>query len=128
MSLTPLEIIALIFIIITLIKFLVLLVKKQDWLPVIRSVYKFPVVSSIIIAILTIIVFYYIITSLSIIQIIAVAAFMSLLLSLTMLQFKKEILKFVNEAYKHKISAATWLYIIIWTALMIWALYQMFSK
>ncbi|MEK6890725.1 MAG: hypothetical protein AABX03_01160 [Nanoarchaeota archaeon] len=126
MTFTSLEIIALIFIIIAIIKLIVILINKKDWLPVIRTVYGNSLTSSIVIAILTIIVFYYLIKELSIVQIMAVAAFVSLLFTLSFLQFKREVLELAVKVYKNKLSPATWIYIIVWIALMAWALYEIF--
>ena len=126
MALTSLEIIALIFIIVAAIKLLVILINKKDWLPVVRTVYSHSLVSSIILAILAIIVFYFLVQNISIVDIMAVATFISILFALSFLQFSNEILVLANKIYKNKLSPATWIYIIIWLALMIWALYEIF--
>ena len=123
---TALNIIALIFIIVSIIKLLVILINKKDWLPVVRTFYSKPIASSIIVAILTVIVFYFLIQQLSIVEIISAAAFISLLFMLSFLQFKKELLEMATKIYKDKLSPATWVYILIWLGLMGWALYELF--
>ncbi|HLD97815.1 MAG TPA: hypothetical protein VI815_00655, partial [Candidatus Nanoarchaeia archaeon] len=97
-----------------------------DWLPVVRTVYSHSLVSSIILAILAIIVFYFLVQNISIVDIMAVATFISILFALSFLQFSNEILVLANKIYKNKLSPATWIYILIWLALMIWALYEIF--
>ena len=91
MTFTALEVIALIFAVISLIKIIVILVNKIGWYNnVVKPVYTNSVISRMIIALLAVVVFYYLAQELSIIQIFSVVAFTGLLMALSFLSFSKE--------------------------------------
>ena len=126
MAFTPIEIIALLFIILGLIKLIVISINKKSWLPVPLKIYSNRKTSSIIFVILAAIIFYFLIQELSIVQIVAVMAFSSLLIGLAFLTKSKEFLSLTKKAYNSKLSPAVIVYTLFWLALMLWALYEIF--
>lgn len=123
---SPLNIIALIFIIVGILKIFTISINKKNWMPVVRSFFSNKLAGSAVVIILAIIVFYFLIQELTIIQIIASAAFISLLIALSVLQFNEEIVALAKKISSKKFSLMTWIYIFIWLILFAWALYQMF--
>ncbi len=128
MTFTALEVIALIFAVISLIKIIVILVNKIGWYNnVVKPVYTNSVISRMIIALLAVVVFYYLAQELSIIQIFSVVAFTGLLMALSFLSFSKEVLSFAENIYKKKsFNLGIWIQIIIWLALISWLFYELF--
>ena len=63
----------------------------------------------------------------TIIQIFAVMTFMTLLLLVGMAQYAKQIIKFYDKKNLKKILADMWLYVVIWIALLIWGLKELFA-
>ena len=123
---TPIEIIAAIFAIVGLIKIIVILINKKNWLPVTKAVYGNSGTSSIIFFILAIIVFYYLIQAFTIVEIVAVVAFISLIMGLAFLQTSKDVLSMANKALNKKFTGWMWIIIIIWLILLVWTLYTLF--
>jgi len=79
---TPIGIIALILIIISAIKIIVILVNPKSWADIVKKMWANPMVTSIISLILAVIVLYYLIQSgLTIVQILAVTLFVALLMA-----------------------------------------------
>ena len=57
----------------------------------------------------------------------AVMLFMALLIAIGFASYSKELMKFVEKMLKDKkILAKSWFYILIWIALCIWALIEIF--
>lgn len=125
---TPIEIIALIFIIVAAIKILVILVKPKAWLDmVVKKVWVSPFITGLICLVLAIIVLYYLIQELTIIQIFAVMGFVGLLAGVGIAAYAKEIVGLAGKLMNKGIVKRAWLQIIIWIILIIWGLYTLFA-
>ena len=126
MALTPVEIIATIFIVLAAIKIIVILVNRMGWYnSVVKPVYSSSL-SPIIFLILAAIVFWYIIQEVTIVQIIAVSAFVGLLIGVGFAAFGKDTLQFSKKVYAKELNGWTWISLLIWTALILWAAYMIF--
>lgn len=125
---TPIEIIALIVIIVSVIKILVILVKPKIWVDsVVKRVWANPMIMSIISLVLAAIVLYYLIQSgLTIVQILAVTAFVSLLIAIGVGTYANELISMAAKMLKKGIMKKAWLYIIIWIVLLVWGAYELF--
>ena len=128
MTFTPVEIIALIMIVIAVIKIGVLLVKPQAWMNLAKGIYSKPNFTSIIALIFAIIVLYYLLQSgISIIQILAVTAFVALLV---LIGLAKEvgplIKKYESMIKKGNLWKENWFYTLIWIILLIWGIKELF--
>ncbi len=114
---------ALIIAVIALVKILVILVKPKAWYGVVKSVWKAPALMMIVCLILAAIVFYYLIQELSIVQIMATMLFLALLYGMTFAVYSKETIVWAQKMLNdRKFLAKGWLPILIWLALILWAL------
>lgn len=126
MTLTSVEIIALVIIVLATIKMLVLLVKPRAWMNLTKALYKKPVLAQIVALILAGIVIYYLTQAgISIVQILAVSTFVALLF---MIGFANDVGYFVKK-YQDLIKKGHlwrdyWLYTLLWIALLIWGVLE----
>lgn len=125
MALTPFEIISLIVGILVLLKIVVITINRKVWInKVTAPVYSNPGVSSLIFAVLAVIVFYYLLLELTIVQIFAVIAFASLLIAIGFLQYPKAIMAMGRTVVKKAgFSWVEWLLIVVWVILAVWAVF-----
>ena len=127
MAFTPIEIIALIVIILAVVKMLVLLIKPMAWMDFASGFYKKPALAQSIAFILAVVVFYYLIQVFTVVQILAVTAFVALLM---MLALAKDLDWFVSK-FKARIKKGTiwkqyWFYTLIWLVLLAWGVKELF--
>ncbi len=125
---TSVEILALIFLIVASIKTVVILIKPSAWLNgVVKKVWAKPRLMMIISLILSVVVLYYLIQSVTIVEIFAVILFLSLLAAVGISVYYKEMISLAQKLMKDRtIIKKSWLYIIIWIALIIWGFYALF--
>ena len=124
---SPLEILALIVIVLGLIKFIVILVKPGAWAEVPKKMFAKPMLSMVVSLILAAYVLYLLLGELTIVHVFAVMLFMMLLMFGTMAVYKKELMPMVDKMLKSKdLMRRAWLPMVIWLALMIWALVAIF--
>ena len=126
MPLTALEWIVTIFAILGIIKFIVILIKKEKWWPITRSVYGNPQIFSWVFLVLAAVIFYFLIQEFTIVEILAVAAFFMLLMAFGFTTYSKEVLELAQKIMKKGFSWGQWLVILIWAVLLLWALYEIF--
>lgn len=124
---TPIEIIALIVIIIFAIKIIVILVNPKSWADIVKKVWVNPMVMSIVSLILAAIVLYYLIQSgLTIVQILAVTAFVGLLMAVGIGIYANEVISMAIKMLKKGLMKRAWFYTLIWIALIVWGAYELF--
>lgn len=124
---TPIGIIALILIIVSAIKIIVILVNPKSWADIVKKIWANPMVMSIVSLILAAIVLYYLIQSgLTIVQILAVTAFVGLLMAVGIGIYANEVISMATKMLKKGILKKAWLYTIIWIALLVWGAYELF--
>lgn len=125
---TPIEIIALIIIIISAIKIIVILVNPKSWADVVKKIWVNPMVTSIIALILAAIVLYYLvwIEGITIVQIFAVIAFVVLLMAVGIGTYAKEVISMSTRMLKKGVLKRAWFYTLIWIVLMVWAVKELF--
>lgn len=127
MAYTSIETIALILIVVSLIKILVLLVNPKSWMNFAKSIWKNPSLTSIVALVLAAIVFYYLIQELTIIQILAVTAFVALLFAVGLAKGGNTLIQiYEKQIKKGNILKDYWLYTLIWLALIVWGLRELF--
>ena len=127
MAFTPVEIIALVLLIVAAVKMVVLLISGKSWMNLAKSLYKNKVVFQIICFLLAGVVLYYLLQDLTIVQIFAVTAFVALLLALGMAEPIKKIIPVYEKHLKNKTLFKTyWLYVLVWLALMAWVFIELF--
>lgn len=124
---TPIEIIALIIIIVSAIKIIVILAKPKAWADFVKKIWVNPMVMSIVSLILAVIVLYYLIQSgLTIVQILAVTAFVALLMAVGLGIYAKEVISMATKMLKKGILKRAWFYTLLWVALIVWGAYELF--
>ena len=125
---TPIGIIALILIIISAIKIIVILVNPKSWADTVKKIWANPMVTSIISLILAAIVLYYLVwvEGLTIVQILAVTAFIVLLMAVGIGMYAKEVISMSTRLLKKGVLKKAWLYTLIWIVLLIWGAKELF--
>ena len=124
---TPIGIIALIIIIISAIKIIVILVNPKSWADVVKKLCSNPMVTSIVSLILSAIVLYYLIQSgLTIVQILAVTLFVALLMAVGIGMYAKEVISMSTRLLKKGVLKKAWFYTLIWIILLIWGAKELF--
>jgi len=122
------ETIAAIFVLFGVLKMLFVFFSPKTWMSFAKKMYAKPKVLSFISLVLAAVVLYYLMgAGVTIIQIFAVMTFMTLLLLVGMAQYAKQIIKFYDKKNLKKILADMWLYVVIWIALLIWGLKELFA-
>ena len=122
MNYTPIEWMALVFILVVAVKLIVILVNPRTWYDsVVKKVWKSPGLCMIVSLVLAALTLYYLLQEITIVQILAVMLFLALLMAVGMSVYQKEILALADKMLKDKtIIKKSWLYIIIWIALVVW--------
>ena len=125
---TPIEIIALIIILVSAIKIIVILAKPKAWADLVKKIWANPMVTSIISLILAAVVLYYLIwiEGLTIVQILAVTAFVALLMAVGLGIYAKEVVSMATKMLKKGIMKRAWFYTLLWVALLVWGAYELF--
>ncbi len=125
MVLTSIELIALVFSIFGLIKLIAIIINKEIWYQgVAKPVYNNNNISTVILTIIGVVVFYFIILEFTITQVLAIMAFSSLLIGIGFLQYSKEVISLINNIYRKKMGLMLKIYTLIWLIIILWALYE----
>ncbi len=126
---TTLEMIAGALIAVTLIKLMVVAVSLPAWLSFARKFYARPAITSTVSAVLAGAVLYALVQSgLTIIQILAVAVFIVLVLLVGMAPYGAELIRWTEGRDLKAILRETWLYSLIWAALVLWGLVELVTR
>jgi len=127
---TPIEIIATIFALLIIIKFLCLTFKPSSWKKFSDCIVKNPERSRWIYLILAVIVGKYLLDVMDIVQIAAVMLFTSLLIGFSFFVYTKEFRKFYDSAWKHikTIMRKSWLVWAIYLVIAVWVLVEIFGQ
>ena len=125
---TPIEIIALVFIVLAAVKMLILLVKPMAWMNGTMKTFSNKIFTQFVGLVIAGIVFYYLRQGgMSIVQILAVSAFVS---ALMMIAFAGHIndfaAKYKGLIKRGKLWQEYWLYTLIWLILMGWGVKELF--
>ena len=128
MAFSSIEIIALILILITAIKLIVILINPSAWMNnVVRKIYGKPGVLTIVSLLLGSLVLYYLIQEITIVQILAVMMFLMLLMLVSVSIYSQEFLAMADTIYRDgNIFKKSWLPLVIWIALILWGLKELF--
>ena len=127
MAFSVIEWFVLVFAILVIIKLLVCSFNPKAWLKFAKGLYKNGVVLFIVELILAAILFYYLFMELSIIYIMAVIVLGALLTGMSFAIYNKETIAWGSKILKGKtLWNKAWLPILIWLALSIWVLIELF--
>ena len=125
---TPIETIALIFIVVAAIKILVILMKPKAWANLVKKVWTTPFTIAILSLILAIIVLYYLTEAgITILHIFAVMLFTALLAAIGVSAYAEEITSLAQKLLRDKkFVKKAWLSIVIWILLILWGILTLF--
>ena len=128
MAFTTVETIALIVIIASAIKMLVLLVNPKAWMNFAKGIYSKPGVTSFAAFVLAAIVLYYLLQAgIGIIDILAVTAFVALLIMIGLAKEVGPLLKKYDAMVrKGNLWKEYWFYALIWVVLLVWGVKELF--
>ena len=127
MAFTPIEIIALVLLILATVKMLFLLVSSKSYLNFAKGLYKNKIVFQLVCLVLAAVVCYYLIQVFTVVQIFAVAAFVALLIGIGLADPINRIIPIYEKQIKNKsLFKSNWLYILVWLALMVWVFIELF--
>lgn len=122
---TPIEIIALVVIVLSVLK--IVLIRKV-WIKVVRKLYSAPKVLLLVELALAAIVLYYLLQAgFSIVEILAVVAFGALLTGIGFAAFGRETVSWAGKVLKKDIWKKAWLPILVWLALIVWGALELFN-
>ena len=124
---TPIEILAAVFAILTLAKILILAIKPEALLKASEALLNRRDGMTIVCLILSAVVGYYVLTSVDIVEVAAVMLFTSLLMSLFLLPYYNDVLK-IKEFFwrRSEMLRRSWWSLLIWVGLAVWVLYKVF--
>ncbi len=124
---TPIEIIALIFIAFAVIKLSVIWFSPKAWMKIPKAMFSRPIALSVVSLALAGVVLYYLLQELTIVQVFASALFILLVIMASMTVFGKEIVPFAEKLMAGKsILKRMWFPLIVWDILIFWVLYAIF--
>jgi len=123
------NILALIFLAVVTIKLVVILISPKAWMNgVVKKVWAIPMLTGIVSLILAVVSLYYLLgAGITIVEIFAVMVFFSLLAAVGISVYYKDVMALAAKLMKDKaIIKKSWLYILIWIALVAWGFYALF--
>jgi len=124
---TPIEIFALIVVVLGLVKLIVMFIKPSSWANVVKTVFAKPMLTGIISLVLAIVVLYYLLAEMTIVQIFGTMLFFMFIMLASFAVFSKELINMMNSLLgQGNIMKRVWLIVLIWFVLMIWVLYALF--
>jgi len=120
---------ALVLAVLVLIKLVVVTFNARAWLKVVKFIYSNAVVTFIVELILVAVLFYYLLQSgLTIVPIMAIIALGALLTGMSFAVYGKETITWAAKFLNSKtLLKRAWLPILIWLALVIWTLIELFQ-
>ncbi|MCX5886160.1 MAG: hypothetical protein NT096_09675 [Proteobacteria bacterium] len=126
---TPIEILAVVFAVLVLLKLLFVAVNPKVWMKGVDSIVSNYAFTTIVYVLLTVIIGYIIFKSLSIVQVAAVMLFTSVLIGLTMVPYLDKLLALGKEIVgtRSEMFRRAWLAIVIWAGIAVWTLYAVFA-
>ncbi len=125
---TPIEIIAVILVAVSILKLVILAIKPKIWLRLVEAIYSKPKAMMWVSLILGAMVLYYLLQTMTIVQIVAVMAFMSLLMAVGFSAFPGYIVETAQKAFRRKhLVRRAWLMTIVWVVICVWVLYEIFG-
>jgi hypothetical protein len=123
---TPIEIIALIFAIVVLIKMLMLFVAADKWMDFAEKLAEKKNLMKIIYILLAALVGYYVLSAVNIVTAFAVIVFGSLLYGISLMPHMDHFVKLHQRMKPGQMLKTHWLSFVIWIALSVYVLYTLF--
>ena len=130
MAIVPisLQTLALILIVITIIKLVVILVKPKAWAGITKGILNKPIITMIvglILAYLSLDILRE--AGISYVQILAVMFFLAMLMIMSYASYAKEFLSLTNKVLKKGVLKRSWLPLLVWLALIVLSLNEIYA-
>lgn len=127
---SEITILATVFALFILLKISIVLINPSGWFKVADTILRNTIITTIVYLFLAVIVGYYILRNFSIVQVAAVMLFSSILIGLGMIPFSKTLLTIRDDMLRSRsdILRKTWFTLLIWVAIALWTLYEVFFK
>ena len=125
---TPIEIIALVFIVVAVVKMLILLVNPMAWISMAKKFLNNKIVTQFVGFVLAGIIFYYLRKAeISIVEILAVSTFAFTILIIALAGHLDDLVaKYKGLIKRGKLWQEYWLYTLIWIILLVWGVKELF--
>jgi hypothetical protein len=121
MTFGPLEIIAAFVVLFAVIKLLIFTISPDRWLDIAARIYRVPGITSAVAAVLAVIVLYFLIISgVTIVEILAVWAFLALLMIPGFARYAPEIIRWARGRSRSEWLQEQWFLMAIWIGLLAW--------
>ncbi len=118
------ENLAIILIIVSVIKLLIIWVSPKSWFNFVKKIYVNKTGATVVYFILAAIVLYYLLgAGMTIVQILAVTVFVSLLIGIGFMKYLDDLLKLFPKKYSLKDQ---WFYVLMWVVLLAWGVKELF--
>ncbi|MBI5803486.1 hypothetical protein HY448_02260 [Candidatus Pacearchaeota archaeon] len=129
MTLTPLEIISLIFVVFGFIKIFLLISKRNlSYNYFVKPLYKHRKTASVILLIAGGVVLYYLLQELNMIQIFAALVLFGIIITLGLIDVLPGMYSLSKKAYRKNFRRPIWFFIIVFLITAFFVLYKIFSK
>lgn len=124
---TPIEIFALIVVVLGLIKLVFIFIKPSSWTKVVKAIFGKPILTGIISLILAAVVLYYLLAEMTIVSLFGAMLFFMFIMLASYAVFAKEVISMMNSLLSQgNLLKRIWLMVVIWFVLLIWVLYALF--
>ena len=124
---TPVQIIALIFIVFALVKLLVIFIDPASWKVVVKKIYIKPIYTTVAGLIVGAVVLRFLLQEMTIVQVFASMTFMMALMMIQFAALGNEIMEISDRFFNDRnLLKKLWLSLSIWILLMGWVLYEIF--
>ena len=124
---TPVKIIALVFIVFVLVKLLVICIDPASWKSVIKAIYVKPLYTICLSLIAASVVLTFLLQEMTIVQIFAAMTFMMALMMVQFAALGNDIVELSDRFFNDRnIIKKIWLSLSIWGVLIVWVLYELF--
>jgi len=126
---TPVDMIALFFVLVVLVKLLVVSYNKRIWIEKItKPIYNNQKITGIIVTGLALLILKYLLEELSLVQIFAVVFFSSLLIVLGFLPYSKELMNLIEKVEKREFTKWQIFYLLVWLFFALWVFYEIIKR
>ena len=128
MTLSNIEVMAIIVVFLAAIKLITLIINPRIWLKIVKTVYGNRFLTPVVSLVLAVVVLRYLLAELSLAHIFAVMLFFMLIASISVSAYSKDMLALSEKLLKDRnIVMKAWLALLVWIVLIIWVLYSIFA-
>jgi len=120
------ENLALIFAIVVILKMAIILISRKSWEGFAKKIYSKPALLFVVELVLSVIIFYYLLQTLSIVTIMACVLLGAMLTGMSFAFFSKEFSPIIGKIMKANVLKKAWFLLLIWLALAVWVLVALF--